>query len=67
MAQRKSLRMKYEGDMQSNGKRAVRSRTYADIVPEIDAATLKSVVEALNGLTENPAVAAEVIDITDLV
>ena len=67
MAQRKSLRMKYEGDMQSNGQRAARSRTFAVIVPETDAATLKSVVEALNGLTENPAVAAEVIDITDLV
>ena len=67
MTQRKSLRMKYEGEMQSNGKKAIRTRTYGDIVPETDQATLKKVVDALNGLSANPAVMAEVIEVTELV
>lgn len=57
----KKLVMIYEGEMQQNGKRSQKRTTYNNLVETADNTTLKKVADALNTVTNNPAVTARAV------
>lgn len=62
----KKLVLIYEGPMQSNGKKSQRRTTYANLVETTDNTTLNNVADALNSVTNNPAIAAKAVTEEDL-
>lgn len=64
--QKKSLRLAYDAGNDADGKQKVSTRTYSDILTTAEDAAIKTVADALNTLTEKPALYAETVTVSRL-
>ncbi|MDY6045085.1 MAG: DUF1659 domain-containing protein [Peptoniphilus sp.] len=63
---KKSLRVAYDGGVDAYGKKKVRTRTYNDLVPEVEDTALLGVVGMLDSLTKEASLYAESITVNRL-